>query len=128
CGVRVIWPSRGLLIYGFDPHRLWRRPAGEQVAVQLVYLDAERPAVRDRVRAICTPAPLGQISTRARRYRTQEVDLGEELEEVAFARRARLHEIDLVHRVEACDLEHIEHVVNVELGEVIRRDRARQVA
>ena len=84
-------------------------------------------AVGQRVGAIRAPAPLGEIAARARRDRAQQVDLGEEFEKVALLRRARLHEVDLVHRVKARDLEDVQDVVHVELGQVERRDRARKV-
>src|SRR5947208_4643417 len=110
-----------------DLHRLGRLPAFEQVAAQLVDLDSDGVAVGDRVRTIRTPPPIREVTAGAGRDCAQKVDLSEELEEVAFPRGARFHEVDLVFGVKAGDLEDVQHVMHVELGQVVWRDRARQV-
>jgi hypothetical protein len=64
---------------------------------------------------------------RADRDRGQHVDLGKELDVIVLARGARLDEVFAFGR-EPCHLEHVQHVVHVELGQVKRRHRAHEVA
>src|SRR6266550_3620389 len=106
-----------------DVHWLGRLPALEQVAGQLVDLDSEGVAVGNWVRTFRAPPPFREVTTGAGRDCTQKVDLREELEEVAFLRGARFHEVDLVYWVKPGDLEDVQDVMHVELGQVVRRDR-----
>ena len=94
------------------------------------------PAARSRRRAAGTwrarrrrPAPTPPPTDRraGTRDRGQHVDLGEELDEITGARRARLDEVAPLG-CEPCDLEHVEHVVHVELGQVEGRHRAHEIA
>src|ERR671939_522165 len=93
-----------------ERHGLRRAPALQQGRIEVVDLDADRLVGGDRV---ATVQPGGEVATRAVRQGAQQVDLGEELEEVAFAGRAGLEEVDLVDRVQAGDLEDVEYVVDV---------------
>src|SRR5437762_6930497 len=110
-----------------QPHGLGRAPAVEKRGIDVIHLDPERLARRQRIAAVRPPAGDRQVATGAIGNRAEQIDHGEELDEVAFSRRARLGEIDLTLRVEARDLEDVQHVVHVELGEVVWRDRARQI-
>src|SRR5918912_811113 len=103
---------------GRDPGRLRGPPAFQQLRLQVVDLHPDGAAAGHGVRALLAPAPLREVAAGARRDGAEEVDLGEQLEEVALPGGAGLHEVDLVDRVEAGDLEHVQHVVHVELGQV----------
>src|SRR5262249_3827209 len=108
-------------------HGLGRPPALEQRGIDVVHLDPQRFARRQWIAAVGSAPGNREIAAGAIGDRAEQVHLGEELEKVALPRRARLGEIDLVLGVEPGDLEDVEHVVDVELGEVIRGDRAREV-
>ena len=94
-----------------DPARRPRRPAA---------------GTRRWDRAPRGPHRHRQVAAGAGGQRAQQVDLGEHLQVVAGLGRAGLHEV-LVVVVQAGDLEHVEHVVHVQLGQAVRRHRARQV-
>ena len=93
-----------------DPARRPRRPAA---------------GTRRWDRAPRGPHRHRQVAAGAGGQRAQQVDLGEHLQVVAGLGRAGLHEV-LVVVVQAGDLEHVEHVVHVQLGQAVRH-RARQV-
>ena len=105
--------------------RLGRPPAREEPGLRLPDLDAERPADLDRVAGPRAPQRDGEVAAGAGRDRAEEVDLGEDLEEVALLRRTGLHEVAVV--LKPGHLEDVEHVVDVQLGEPPRRDRPDQV-
>src|SRR6266567_606489 len=105
---------------------LGRAPAREERRVRLPDLHAERAAGAERIARLLPPHRHREIAVRAGRDRAEHVDLGEELDEVSFLRRARLDEVAVV-RGQPGDLEDIQHVVNVELGETVGSDRAHQV-
>ena len=75
---------------------LGRLPARQQPLVQRVDLHAERPAYLQRIARVRPPQRHRQIAAGTRRDRTQQIDLGEELQMVARLRRARPHEILVV--------------------------------
>ena len=67
-----------------------------------------------------------EIAARTGGERAQQIDLGEKLQIVALLRRASPHEIHVL-TVEPGALEHIQHVVYIELGQSIRSNRASQI-
>ena len=56
------------------------------------------------------------IAPRTSRQCTQEIDLGEDLDEIARSHRARLHEILVCISREPCAHEDVQHVVDMGLG------------
>ena len=104
-----------------------RDPAGQELGYRLPDLHAERAAGGEGITALGPPHLHREVAVRAHGDRAEHVDLGEELDEVAPARRARLHEVAAV-RGEAGDLEDVQHVVHVELGEMVGGDRTHEVA
>lgn len=71
-------------------------------------------------------SPPTQIPAWTRTDRAQQIDLGEKVDVIARARRARLHEVAAAG-VEASDLEQVEHVVDVWFGQVEGEDGAHEV-
>src|SRR5262245_21548290 len=92
-----------------------QRPRREKSPVRLEDLDLEWVTVRNIARVGGTA-----ITAWAGRKRSYEIDLREELEIVAWANRAFLHEILVRVPGEARAHEDVEHVVDVMLG-VTRR-------
>src|SRR5712664_1473053 len=103
-----------------------RPPAREQRRIRLPDLHPERPTGREGIPRVGTPHLHRQIAMGARRYRAQHVDLGEELVEVPLLGRAGLDEVAIV-RGQPGDLEDVQHVVDIQLVETVRGDRAHQV-
>src|SRR5688572_21079673 len=89
--------------------RLGRVPTRERTLVRPQDLDLEREACGDvaRMRRAAVPAW-------ARRERAEQVDLGEELDEIARPHRTRLHEILMRVAREARAHEDVQHVVDHE--------------
>lgn len=78
-------------------------------------------------RALRPKSPVTQIPAGTRAQGAQQIHLGEEVDVVARAGGARLHEIAAAV-VEAGDLEEVEDVVDVGLGEAVGEDGADEVA
>src|SRR5712691_3530675 len=112
---------------GGELHRFGRAPALQQRGIDIVHLDPQRLARRQRIAAVRPATRNRQVAAGTVGDRAEQVYLGKELEEVALLRRAGLREVDLVLGVEAGDLEDVQDVVHVELGQVVGRDRAGQV-
>jgi tetratricopeptide (TPR) repeat protein len=74
-------------------------------------LDLERMAAR-----LVAGMAGAAVSPRAGRQRADEIDLGEELYEIAGADRARLHEIAMLVAAEAGAHEDVEDIVDMRLG------------
>src|SRR5262249_16155438 len=111
-------PSRGLAQPVAAGVVRWRRraPAGEELGRGLPDLDGQRPADVRAVSRAGAPDGLRHVAVGTVRERGQHVEFREELDEVAGARRAGLGEV-LARGGETGDLKHVEHVVDVELGE-----------
>src|SRR5437016_3906134 len=77
-------------------------------------------------RAALPPHLQRKVGVGDHRDGAEDVDLCEELDEVPRLRRARLDPVAAVGG-EASDLEDVEHIVHVELGKVVRSDRAHEV-
>src|SRR5229473_349107 len=103
-----------------------RPPAREQRRIGLPDLHPERPAGRQRIPRLGPPHLHRQIAVGARRYRAEHVDLGEEFEEVPLLGRAGLDEVPVV-RGQPGDLEDVQHVVDIQLVETVRGDRAHEI-
>src|SRR5216683_1012098 len=103
-----------------------RPPAREQRRIGLPDLHPERPAGRQRIPRVGPPHLHRQIAVGARRDRAEHVDLGEEFEEVPLLGRAGLDEVPVV-RGQPGDLEDVQHVVDIQLVETVRGDRAHEI-
>src|SRR5262249_48067194 len=99
---------------------LGRAPAVEQRGGGVPDLYAEGAARAERIARLLAPHLPGQVAVRAGGNGAEHVDLGEELYEVPLLGGARLDEVAVVGG-EAGDLEDVEHIVHVELGEAIGR-------
>lgn len=78
-------------------------------------LDFDRPTHINHVSTLAlSPAPRAQISARARGEGAQEIDFGEELEVVSCFCWGGFHEV-FSFLVEACDLEDVDDIVDIEL-------------
>ena len=73
-------------------------------------LDLQRVAARGIARM-----GLAAVAARTGRQRADEIDLGEEFDEIARTHRARLHEIAMGLALEAGAHEHVEHVMDMRL-------------
>ncbi|MBV8456615.1 MAG: hypothetical protein JO122_08370 [Acetobacteraceae bacterium] len=107
--------------------RVRRPPVRQHASSRPVDLDLERIAFSG-IAGVAGSA----IAARARGKRAEQIDIGEELEEVARTNRARLHEISVRVTGKTGAHEHVQHVVDVHLGFMkrklaLRRKRARQV-
>src|SRR5262249_16538568 len=105
---------------------LGRAPTVEQRGVGLPDLHAEGAARAEGIARLLAPHLHGQVAVGAGGDGAEHVDLGEELDEVPLLGRARLDEVAVVGG-EAGDLEDVEHIVYVELGEAIRRHRPHEI-
>ena len=98
-------------------------PAFQQGVVETINFDPKRTAHVDRIACVRPPHRYREIAARTGGERAQQIDLGEKLQIVALLRRASPHEIHIL-TVEPRALEHIQHVVYIELGQSIRSNRA----
>ncbi len=105
---------------------LRRPPVLQQLRVERMDLNAERPADRERVLRLGSPQWHREVAAGTGREGAEKIDLGEELDVIALLGRAGAHEIP-VGTVEAGALEDVQHVMDVELGQPVRRHRAHQV-
>src|SRR5215203_770118 len=101
-------------------------PPCEQHFRQVVDLDADRLARSEGITGPWSPERHREIATGTGRNRTEEVDLGQELEIVAFPGWAGFHEIAVI-LVKPSDLEDVEDVVDVRLVEMPGQHGPRQV-
>src|SRR3989442_15058447 len=104
---------------------LRRDPAGAELRARLPDLHGEGAAGREGIARVGPPHLHRKVAVGTHRDGAENVDLREELDEVPRLRRARLDPVAAVGG-EASDLEDVEHVVHVELGKVVRRDRAHE--
>lgn len=99
--------------------------------LNLQNLDPNRPTRTLHIRLSLAlvrlmPPPRTQITSWTRTQRTQQILLCEEGEKAVFGGWTRFHEVAALG-VEAGDLEDVEHVVDVEFGEAVGQDGAREV-
>src|SRR5712692_10724548 len=97
--------SLSLVDRGRELHWFGRAPALQQRGIDIVHLDPQRLARRQRIAAVRPATRDRQVAAGTVGDRAEQVDLGEELEEVALPRRARLREVDLVLGGDPGDLE-----------------------
>src|SRR5688572_30754236 len=103
----LLQPKEALVI-----GRSRRAPAREQRFRKVVDLDADRLAGREGIAGLGPPERHGEVSTGTGGNRAEQVDLGQELEVVAFLGWAGFHEVAVIC-VESRDLEDVQDVVNV---------------
>src|SRR4026208_2039669 len=104
-----------------------RAPAAQEVRRRLPDLHAERPAGGEGIAGVGAPHRHGEVAVGAYRDRAEHVDLREAPEVVAALGGAGLDEAAALGG-EAGDLEDIEHVVDVPLGELEGPYRPDQIA
>lgn len=103
------------------------QPAQQARVLELVDLDAQRPAALDHLLlAVGAEAPEGEVAAGAGAQGHEEVLLGEELEGVAGLGGAGAHEVAALG-VEAGDLEDVEDVVDVVFRQAPGGDGADEV-
>src|SRR5690606_36672608 len=98
-------------------------PLAEEVLGEPIDRDLQWVAVLHRIGRAVTEHRCGQIPAGAGGQGREQVLFGEELEVVARACRAGLHEVFVV-AVQPRALEDVEHIVDVEFGETVRQDGA----
>ena len=101
-------------------------PPLQEIRLKAKYVDLDRIAVWLGA-GFRTPQRYRQIATGTCRGRHQQIGFAEQLEMVARDRRRRFHEIPLIVWHQAGDLENIDDVVNVELGQAEREHRPSEV-
>ena len=104
-----------------------RAPRAKQLRTDAIRLDRDRPTHGARTCGVRSPRRHAHVAMRTRGNRTQQIDLGKELEVVTRSRRTGLHEILMRISGETRHLKDVQHVVHVALRQAIRRDGAQQI-